>query len=422
MALAIEQPVDRPLQRSVLRRLRMRWRWAVIAAAIAAAAIVVGRRTPGLRIDRGSVQLAQVSRGQFEDFVALTGEVVPRETVLLDAVQGGRVERVLVEDGAAVRRDQPLIQLSNPTIQLEVISRETLLAEQLNNLRNSELAIEQSRVALEREQVELEFQAAKWKRNAAVDAALAPSGAVARVDADDTSETAVYYARRLAVLRSAQRIERQLRQRELQQVEESKIALTRNLEFTRHQLEQLEVRAPVDGVLTALDVHVGQSIAPGARLGQIDIQAGFKIAAHVDQFYAARVVAGQQAILSLGGQDIRITVHKIYPRVDAGRFMIDLVFAGDSPALRRGQTLQLRLFIGEATQSLLVPNGAFLAQTAGSWIFAVTADGRSARRRALQVGRRNPRFVEVLGGVTAGETVIISSYDSFGDATAIALE
>jgi HlyD family secretion protein len=407
----------------VLHRLRTRGlRWAVLAAGIAAAAVAVARRTEGLRLDRSSVQLAQVTRGAFEDFVALTGEVVPRETVLLDAVQGGRVERVLVEEGATVTAGQPLVQLSNPTIQLEVISREALLAEQLNNLRNSELAIEQSRVALEREQVELEFQTTKWKRNAAVDAALAPSGAVARVDADDTSETASYYARRLVVLRTAQRIERQLRQRELQQVAESKVALTRNLEYTRRQLEHLEIRAPIDGAVTALDVHVGQSIAPGAHLGQIDVQTGFKIAARVDQFYAARVAIGQQAQLSLGGRDVPLTVHKIYPRIDGGRFMVDLVFAGAGPALRRGQTLQIRLFIGETTESLLVPSGAFLAHTAGSWIFAVASDGRSATRRTIQLGRKNPRVVEVLGGLRAGDTVIVSSYESFGDATAIALD
>lgn len=415
--------MDRPLQRSVLHRLRARWlRWAVVAVAAVAALVVLSHRSQGLRVERSAVQLAKVTRGTFEDFVALTGEVVPRETVLLDAVQGGRVESVLVEEGASVSRGQPLVQLSNPAIQLEVISRETQLTEQLNNLRNSELAIEQSRVALEREQVEMEFQAAKWKRNAAVDAALAPGGAVARIEADDSGETAVYYARRLQVLRSAQQIEHRLRVRELQQVAESKAALTRNLDFTRRQLEHLEVRAPIDGVLTTLDVHVGQSIGAGAHLGQIDVHGAFKVAAHVDQFYAGRVAVGQQAVLVAGGRDVTLTVHKIYPRIDAGRFMIDLMFRDASPELRRGQTLQLRLFIGEPTESLLVPNGAFLADTAGSWIFVVAGDGRTASRRSISLGRRNPRFIEVLGGLAAGETVLTSSYDIYGTATTITLE
>jgi HlyD family secretion protein len=415
--------VDRPLQRSVLHRLRAPWlRWTVIAVIAAVTLAIVSRRSPGLRIAPSQVQLAQVTRGTFEDFVALTGEVVPRETVLLDAVQGGRVERVLVEDGASVGAGQPLIRLSNSAIQLEVITRETLLAEQLNNLRNSELALEQSRVALEREQVEMEFQAAKWKRNARVNTSLAPSGAVSQVDADDSDETATYYARRLGVLRSAQRIEQKLRTRELAQVAESKAALTRNLALTHQQLELLEVRAPIDGVVTALDVHVGQSIAPGAHLGQIDVHGAFKIAARIDQFYAGRVAVGQRAVMPIAGHDVALVVHKLYPHVEAGRFLVDLTFAGEPPELRRGQTLQLKLFVGEPSDSLVVANGSFLAKTAGSWIFVLGDDGRTAHRRTIQIGRRNPRFVEVLGGLTAGESVVISSYDSFGDATTLTLD
>jgi HlyD family secretion protein len=412
--------MDQPLRRSARLRLRAPLRWLLGITAVIVAAIWLARGSAALRVDRAALQLATVTRGTFEDFIPLTGEVVPPETVLLDAVEGGRIERILVEDGARVTAGQPLVQLSNPAIQLDVISRETQLTEQLNNLRNSELVLEQTRVALEREQVDLEYQAKKSKRNAAMYAALSPEGAVARADDDDAQDAAVYYARRVGVLRRAQAIDEQMRRRQLGQLKESEAALTRNMEFTHRQLEHLEVRAPIDGTLTALDVRVGQSVARGARLGQIDVHGAFKLAAKVDQFYAGRVVVGQRATLAMAGHDYALTVAKVYPRVDAGRFTIDLTFREPPPELRRGQTLQLRLFVGEAVETLLIPNGAYLERTAGNWVFVLA--GASAARRAVQLGRKNPRFVEVLGGLAAGETVVVSSYNTYGDATAITLD
>jgi len=415
--------MDRPLRRSARLRLRAPLvRWLIVIAIVLAAAIWLTRGSGALHVARATLQVAPVTRGTFEDFIPLTGEVVPPETVLLDAVEGGRIERILVEDGAKVTAGQPLIRLSNPAIQLDVISRETQLTEQLNNLRNSELVLEQTRVALEREQVELEYQAKKSKRNAAMYAALSPAGAVARADDDDAQDAAVYFARRVRVLRRAQAIDEQMRHRQLGQLKESEQALTRNLEFTRRQLDHLEVKAPIDGTLTALDVRVGQSVALGARLGQIDTYGAFKLAAKVDQFYAGRVQVGQAATLAIASHDYQLAVAKVYPRVDAGRFTIDLTFRDQVPELRRGQTLQLRLFVGEAVETLLVPNGAFLEHTAGNWVFVVSDDGRAAHRRTVQLGRRNPRVVEVLGGLRAGESVLVSSYNTYGDATAITVE
>ena len=397
-------------------------RWLIAAVVVASAALWFARGSGALRIDRAQVQVASVIRGTFEDFIPLTGEVAPPATVLLDAIEGGRIERVLVEEGARVTAGQPLIQLSNPAIQLDVISRETQLTEQLNNLRNSEFALEQARVALDREQIDLEYQAKKTKRNAAIDAALAPAGAVARAEADDSDDAATYYGRRLKLLHQAQAIDGVLRRRQLGQLHASEEALTKNFEFTHRQLDNLEVRAPIDGTLTSLDVHVGQSVALGAHLGEVDVHGAFKLAAKVDQFYAGRVTTGQHATLSSSGHDYPLTVHKVYPRVDAGRFTIDLTFVDQVPELRRGQTLQLRLFVGEAVETLLVPNGAFLERTAGNWVFVMADGGHSASRRAVQLGRKNPRFVEVLGGLRVGESVLVSSYNTYGDATAITVE
>ena len=376
-----------------------------------------------LRIEAGLLRTARVTTGTFEDFIPLRGTVVPAATVFLDAVEGGRVEQIFVEDGARVEKGQLLVRLSNPGLQLEVIAREADVTEQLNNLRTLELQFARNALEHERNLVEIDYQITRLSRLAARREALVKTGAVSRQDYEQTMDELAYWRRRREVTLKAQESDRRLQQAQIRQQKDLTAQLERNLALARRNLAALEVRAPVAGLLTAFDLQPGQSLSPGTRIGQIDDPDHFKLQAAVDEFYLPRVEVGQRAELEFEGRDYALRLKKIYPQVRSGQFLVDFVFEGAPPAgIRRGQSLPLKLTLSDPEPALLIPNGPFYQDTGGNWIFVVTPDGRQAVKRSVRLGRRNARYIEVLEGLSEGEEVVISSYAGFAEMDRLELE
>ncbi|HNP34226.1 MAG TPA: HlyD family efflux transporter periplasmic adaptor subunit [Woeseiaceae bacterium] len=406
--------MDRVIERPKRRPLYIAGGIAV-ALAVAAFAWLATDRSTSFTLDGQRIRTATVANGTFEDFIPLRASVEPERTVFLDAIEGGRVEAVLVEEGAVVEQGQPLVELSNTSLQLDVIAREAEVSEQLNNLRNTQLAIEQNRLSLKAELIEFDYQIVRLTRLVERYEELNGKQFISKNEYQDAVDELDYWKGRRVVTRESQQQDEKIRIAQIEQLQGSVEQLEKNLALARSNLDNLLVRAPRAGQLTSLNAEIGESKARGERLGQIDDVEHFKTSALVNEFYLGRVRIGQQAQLESRGEDYLLEVNKIYPEVQSSQFRVDLRFVGEAPKnIRRGQTLQMRLVLGDTSeQALLLPNGPFFNDTGGAWVFVLNGDRSVAERRTVQLGRRNPNSIEVLAGLQDGDEVIISSYSSF---------
>ena len=365
-------------------------------------------------IDRLSI--AQAESGVFEDFLPLRARVTPLVTVYLDAVEGGRVEQLMVEDGAQVVKGQPLAVLSNADLQLSTLARQTEVEQQLNNMRAQELALAQTRSTNLRDLNQAETDLAKAKRQYDLYRPLADKGFVSKKLFNDARDDLTYQQRRLEILRRSIAQDEALQSSQLRQLRASTTSLNSGLAIARGSLSQLNLRAPVTGQLSGFSIQLGQSVQQGERIGQIDSAGRNKLMADVDEYYLGRVDVGQRATAELEGKTYGLRVAKVYPQVRNGQFQIDLVFDGPEPSsVQRGQTVQAKLTLGDSSRALLIPNGAFFNDTGGNWVFVVDRGGDSATKRPVQLGRRNNDFIEVISGLKPGDRVITSSYSGLVD-------
>ncbi|MET0239233.1 MAG: efflux RND transporter periplasmic adaptor subunit [Sphingobium sp.] len=367
-------------------------------------------------ISTARLTISQVRQGNFEDFVPLRARVTPLLTVYLDAIEGGRVERVVAEDGAMLKKGDLIAVLSNAELQLSVLARQTEVEQQINNMRSQELALSQTRLANERLLLEASLARQKAERQYDREAPLAARGFVAQRQFADTADQLRYERDRLSAVERSRANDERLQSSQLAQQRASAEGLRTSLHVARASLDGLNLRAPVDGQLSGFSIQVGQSLARGERVGQIDSPGRNKLIAGVDEFYLGQVALGQKAAIDWGGRSFAVKVTKIYPQVKNGQFEIDLQFTDGEPAdLQRGQTLQARLTLGAPSPARLIPNGAFYNETGGAWVFVVAPDGTSAVRRPVRLGRRNAETIEVLDGLDTGERVITSPYTGFAD-------
>lgn len=366
-------------------------------------------------LDGQRIRTATVSTGVYEDYIPLRANVEPETTVYLDAIDGGRVESILVEEGTFVDQGQALIELSNTALQLDVITREAEVSEQLNNLRNTQLAIEQNRLKLKSDLIEIDYQITRLSRLVKRYEKLQGNQFISKNEYEDSRDELHYWQSRREVTQESQVQDERIRNAQIEQLNDSVARLEKNLTLARGTLDDLLIRAPRSGLLTSLNAEIGQSKSRGERLGQIDDVDRFKATALVNEFYLNRLRMGQRALLNTNGKDFELEISKIYPEVRASQFEVDLQFIGRAPAdIRRGQTLQLRLVLGDASErTTLLANGPFFNDTGGAWVFVLDVDGKIATRRAVQLGRRNPNSIEVEAGLVAGDKVIISSYANF---------
>ena len=368
-----------------------------------------------LSVNSQRIMVSEVTVGTFEDYIPLRGRLVPRSTVYLDAIEGGRVEEVLVEDGAIVEAGEPLAVLSNTNLQLEVLGREAAVTEQLNNMRTIELQLEQNRLAHKRNLIEMEYQIKRLNRSIERQRDLADRELVSQSTLDELLDELEYYqASREATLES-QETDISLQEQQLRQLREAGAQLEESLKFARKNLEDLNVRAPVAGKVSGFNIEIGQSIERGGRLGQIDDPDAFKLNAQIDEYYLGRVDLQQVAVAENGRSEYGLTVSKIYPQVNAGQFEVDMTFDQEPQGVRRGQTLQARLTLGDNSDALMIPNGSFYQESGGNWVFVVSPDGSEAVKRTVRLGRRNTDFIEVLDGLERGERVITSPYTGYAE-------
>ncbi len=375
------------------------------------AGMLLGGRS--LSVNAQRVFVSPVTVGTFEDFIPLRGRLVPRSTVYLDAIEGGRVEQVLIEDGTLVEAGDPIALLSNTNLQLEVLGREAAVTEQLNNMRTIELQLEQNRLSHKRNLVEIDYQIIRLNRNIERQLDLAAKDLVSQSTVDELQDELNYYMNRREVTLESQATDTRMQTQQLRQLREAGDQLQAGLGFARKNLEDLNVRAPVGGKLSGFNIEVGESIVRGGRLGQIDDPDGYKLNAQIDEFYLGRVDLQQVATAEHRGRSYDLHVSKIYPQVNNGQFEVDMVFDEEPADVRRGQTMQLKLTLGDNADAILIPNGSFYQETGGNWVFVVSADGTEAVKRSVRLGRRNTNFIEVLDGLEPGEQVITSPYTSY---------
>lgn len=364
-----------------------------------------------LKVQSDRVAISQVTMGIFEDFIPIRGRATPARTVYLDAIEGGRVEKVHVEDGAVVKAGDLIVTLSNTSLLLDVTRNEALVTEQLNALRTLELQLEQNRLTHKRNLNEFNYNIRRLTRQVDRQRELAGREIVAQSVLEDSEDELAYNIARSDLTLESQKTDARLQEQQLVYLKESADQLRTNLAISRDNLASLNVRAPVEGKVSGFDVEVGQSIDRGGRLGQVDDPSTFKLAADIDEFYLGRIDIGQTASFERGGRRYQLQVSKIYPQVTNGQFRIDLLFVDGQADTRRGQTLQMKLTLGSSEEAVLIPNGAFYQDTGGSWIFVVSGD--VAVRRTVRLGRRNSRYIEVLEGLEVGETIITSPYSGY---------
>src|SRR5580700_1860313 len=389
--------MDRTLAR------KPRWRiYALVAAALALALgagiwLLHGSRGSVYRVPINRLTVATVTEGPFEDYIAVRGAVAPFIIDYLTTDQGGTVKQVLVEDGAMVRSGQPLIILSNPALQLQVAAQQ--------------LTFEQNRFKYENDLLDIEHQISRLKNDLARDKVLLDGNAIAPSTYKQEQEDYDYYLNLRAATTASRDVEQRVR---TTQLTGATPGLGARVDVANAGVEALTIRAPMDGQLTALEAEVGESKAQGAVLGQVNSADRFKLTAQVDEFYLGRMAVGQGARLTIDGRDWRAKVAKVYPQVVDGTFKVDLYFDGAPPTgIHVGQAIDLKVQLGGAARAVLLPNGPFYQDTGGSWVFALDSSGRSATRRNVRLGRRNPDFVEVIDGLRPEEKVIVSGYEAF---------
>ncbi|TQV89366.1 efflux RND transporter periplasmic adaptor subunit [Aliikangiella coralliicola] len=369
-----------------------------------------------LKVEKQRLRISEVKHAVLEDYIPVRGQVKPSRSVYLDAIEGGRVEEVLIEEGAEVKAGDIILRLSNTNLQLDVISREAQVSEQLNNLRNTRLAIDQATLNLKSEIVEIDYQLTKLKRSLKQKKRLFARKLISEDDYLATKDEVRYFEQRKALVIERQATDKLVRKVQLEQLENSVAQLQKNLKVARKNLENLNVKAPVSGKLTALNVELGESKARGQRLGQVDKLDSFKVSALVDEFYIARLQKNQVARAKANGENFQLTVSKIYSQVSSGQFEIELKFEDKTPGnIRRGQTIQMKLELADGENALVIDKGGFIQDTGGNWIFVVNQAGTRAVKRSIRSGRSNPDYVEIVDGLQPGERVVVSSYGNYED-------
>lgn len=370
-----------------------------------------------LNVDLEKISITEVVQGPFQEFTPVNGTVLPNQTFYLDAVEGGRVETRFVEAGAMVKKGDPILRLNNTNLQLDVMYREALSYEQINNARNTRISIEQNSIKVRQEIAEVDLGLEKATRTFVRDSVLHSRGLISQLEFTQSRDEYQYWLKRRTISQENARQDSILRTNQIGQLDESMKRLTANVTMTRRNLENLTIRAPISGQLSSLNAEIGQSKNPGERLGQIDVLDSFKVRVWVDEYYISRVSAGQTGEFELVGERHRLRINKVYPEVREGRFEVDMEFVGGEPeGIRRGQTLQIRLELGDPTEATLLSRGGFYQKTGGQWAYVLDPSGDFAVKRPIRLGRQNPLAFEVLDGLRPGERVVTSSYDNFGEA------
>ncbi|TXF96122.1 efflux RND transporter periplasmic adaptor subunit [Massilia arenae] len=405
------------------RRGRRAAQLALAFVAIAVCGALLWQMLPrGLEVELRDVRIASVEAGVFRDEIVVRALAEPLNSIMLDAVESGRVEEVFARDGQVVKKGDLLFRLSNPQRNLDLLARQAEHAQQISNLANLQVAQEAVRTDHQRRLNDLEFAFAQVEKQHARNARLARDGFISAVALEESGDKLAQARRALDEESRGMRLEQGVRERALKQMDQAIRGLASGLELVAATVDALAVRAPSDGVLTDFRLLVGQAVRQDQAIGRIDDPNRFKLSAQVDEFYLSRVNPGRPGRIAQDGKAYALRVNTVYPQVREGRFSAELVFTGRQPdVISPGQSMDVQLTLGQSARALLLPNGAFANDGGGAWVFALAADGSHAERRDVKLGRRNNTQVEVLHGLAAGDKVIVSGYAGFGEARRLRL-
>ena len=369
-----------------------------------------------LYIDKSQISIASVLKDKFQEFIPIDGVVFPRNTIYIDAVQGGFVEKVYVEDGAWLEKGDTIMKLSNANMELSLMEQETRIFEAINNLQNTKIGLEQNKFYRQKEIVELEYQIDLARIDFERKEKLYKDDVISEKEYEDAKRENDFTLKQLEISIKLKKLDSVSAVTRSRQINVTMSRMQDNLHMLRANMENLYVKAPTDGQLSSFSVEIGETKSAGEHLGQIDMKNGFKLRANIDERYISRVYIGQEASFDFAGSSYSLVIGKIYTDVTNGSFQVDLYFDGEQPnQIKRGQTLQLRLKFSSATDAIIVKRGGFFQETGGNWIYVLDATEDFATKRKIKIGRQNTRFYEVMEGLEPGEKVIISSYDSFGE-------
>lgn len=395
----------------------------VLAVVVLAGMFFYANRGTVVRIDTRMVAVDSVRKGEFKDYVRVVGQVQPISSQQLSPEEGGIVETKFVEEGASVTAGQPILRLRNSNLDLEILNAEANLAEKQNFLRNTQVTMEQEKLSLRKEKLQLDLDVERKRRKSVQYASLYAERLVSEEEYLQAAEDYEFAVKERDLVMERQRQDSIYRSIQVQQMEESLANIRKNLVLQRQRIGNLDIKSPVDGQLGLLNVEIGQSVGSGTQIGQVSVLSDFKIEALIDEHYIDRVRAGLDASFERQDRQFDLRVRKVYPEVRDKQFKTDFVFAGERPDnIRAGQTYYINLQLGQPADAVLIPRGAFYQNTGGQWIYVLTPDGGRAVRRNIRIGRQNPLYYEVLDGLQPGEQVVVSAYDQYGEAEELVIQ
>ena len=390
------------------------WGGALLLAFIAY--LIARPNNKTLRVDKDSVVVSTTERGEFNDYIRISGRVQPMTTIQLSPQEGGIVQTILIEEGSAVKAGDAILVLSNDNLDLSILNSEAELAEKENILRNTQIQMEQQKLDVRQNVLEYGTQVERLRRTYEQQKALYEDKLIAKEDYLKAEEDYRLAQQKYELIRERSKQDSLYRGTQIDRMEESLENMQLNMQMIRKRKSNLIVKAPIDGELGLLDVVLGQSIASGTKIRQINSVGTYKVEAQIDEHYIDRVVEGLEATFERQGDTYSTLIRKVYPEVRDGKFKADFKFDGEQPDnIRSGQTYYLNLQLGQPEEAILIPRGSFYQQTGGKWIYVVNKDGNRAVKREIRIGRQNPQYYEVLEGLEPGEKVITSGYETYGD-------
>lgn len=375
------------------------------------------------RTEKDKLSIADVTQGKFDDYITINGNVAPITTIYMDAYEGGRVTEKLIEEGATVKKGDIILKLENINLYEQILNSESNLALKQNDLRQTKLTFDSRQVEGRKSLATSSTELQRLKRNFEQNQALFEEELISKEEYQLSKENYELSQKQYEIVKVQTENDNELRETSLPVLETDLNRMQKTLGMVYQRLDHLNVRAPADGQLGFLDAEIGQNISQGQRIGQLNILTDYKIEADIDEHYIDRVQRDLVAVLERNGTEYPLRLRKVYPEVRNGRFRVDLVFTEAKPeTIRTGQSYNIKLQLGESSDALLLPKGSFFQSTGGQWIFVVGPDGGEAIKRPIRIGKQNSRYYEVLEGLDAGEKVITSNYDSFGEAERIVLK
>ena len=378
--------------------------------------LIVRPNDKTLRVDKDALIVSEAQRGEFNDYIRISGRVQPMTTIQLSPQEGGIVQEILIEEGSAVKAGDAILILSNDNLDMQILNSEAELAEKENILRNTQIQMEQQKLDVNQSVLEYGIQVDRLKRAYEQQKSLYEEKLIAREDYLKAEEDYRLAQQKYELIRERSKQDSLYRGTQLDRMEESLDNMVLNMQMIRKRKSNLIVKAPIDGELGLLDVVLGQSITSGTKIGQINSVGTYKVEAQIDEHYIDRVVAGLEATFERQGDTYSTSIRKVYPEVRDGKFKADFKFEGEQPDnIRAGQTYYLNLQLGQPEEAVIIPRGTFYQKTGGKWVYVLNKEGNKAVKREIRIGRQNPQYYEVLEGLEPGERVITSGYETFGD-------